>query len=250
MTNLPDIPLPSTIRARFVENINGLRMHVLEAGVETSNRPCLLLFHGFPELAYRWRKVMRPLAAAGFRMIAPDQRGYRRTTRWDRRYNGDVAFIPFVRPDPGRAWGWSSALGYRSVAAVNGHDFGSPVAAWCSLLRPDVIPAVAMMSAPFRRPALGLNASAPVEETRSRRELAKLDRPRKHYQWYFSTSRGEHQHARLPATHPRFPARLLPLKRPVRAGNKPRTARISSIASAHARAAASTLASTSGGQSP
>ena len=58
MTALPDIPLPPTIRSRYVENINGLRMHVLEAGYETKGRPCVLLLHGFPELAYSWRKVM------------------------------------------------------------------------------------------------------------------------------------------------------------------------------------------------
>src|SRR5437868_12990099 len=73
-TTLPDIPLPSTIRSRFVENINGLRMHVLEAGFETPDRPCLLLLHGFPELAYSWRKVMLPLAAGGYHVVAPDQR--------------------------------------------------------------------------------------------------------------------------------------------------------------------------------
>src|SRR5205085_3194615 len=80
MESLPDIPLPSTIRSRFVENINGLRMHVLEAGFETRGRPCLLLLHGFPELAYSWRKVMPQLAEAGYHVIAPDQRGYGRTT--------------------------------------------------------------------------------------------------------------------------------------------------------------------------
>ena len=53
MTALPDIPLPPTIRSRYVESINGLRMHVLEAGYETKGRPCVLLLHGFPELAYQ-----------------------------------------------------------------------------------------------------------------------------------------------------------------------------------------------------
>ena len=52
MPTLPAIPLPPTIRSRFVENINGLRMHVLEAGFETPGRPCVLLLHGFPELAF------------------------------------------------------------------------------------------------------------------------------------------------------------------------------------------------------
>src|SRR3954451_22946528 len=82
--------LPPGIRSRFVEGINGLRMHVLEAGFETRGRPCVLLLHGFPELAYSWRKVMPALAAAGYHVIAPDQRGYGRTTGWDADYDGDL----------------------------------------------------------------------------------------------------------------------------------------------------------------
>jgi hypothetical protein len=57
------LPLPPGIRSRFVPNINGLTMHLLEAGFESQDRPCVLLLHGFPELAYSWRKVMLPLAA-------------------------------------------------------------------------------------------------------------------------------------------------------------------------------------------
>jgi pimeloyl-ACP methyl ester carboxylesterase len=55
------LPLPHGIRSRFVPNINGLTMHLLEAGFESQDRPCVLLLHGFPELAYSWRKVMLPL---------------------------------------------------------------------------------------------------------------------------------------------------------------------------------------------
>src|SRR5437660_12881006 len=94
MASLPELPLPAGIRPRFIENINGLTMHVLEAGHEEPGRPCILLLHGFPELAYSWRKVMLPLAAAGFHVIAPDQRGYGRTTGWDDSYDAD--------PDPFR----------------------------------------------------------------------------------------------------------------------------------------------------
>src|ERR1700680_4430219 len=83
--------LPSTIRSRFVENINGLSMHVLEAGFETKGRPCLLLLHGFPELGFSWRKVMPALAEAGYHVLAPDQRGYGRTAGWDASYDGDLA---------------------------------------------------------------------------------------------------------------------------------------------------------------
>ena len=71
-------------------------MHVLEAGFETKGRPCVLLLHGFPELAFSWRKVMPALAAAGYHVIAPDQRGYGRTTGWDANFDGDLT--PFRFP--------------------------------------------------------------------------------------------------------------------------------------------------------
>src|SRR4051795_1469948 len=150
MTALPEIPLRASIRSRYVDNINGLRMHALEAGFETKGRPCVLLLHGFPELAYSWRKVMPVLAAAGYHVIAPDQRGYGRTTGWDPSYDSDLGafrLTNLVRD----ALGLVSAFGYTSVDLV-GHDFGSPVAAWCTLLRPDVFRSVTLMSAPFSGP--------------------------------------------------------------------------------------------------
>ena len=191
MTTLPDIPLPPGIRSRFVENINGLRVHVLEAGFETRGRPCLLLLHGFPELAFSWRKVMPQLAQAGYHVIAPDQRGYGRTTGWDASYDSDLAsfrLLNLVRD----ALGLVSAFGYTSVDAVVGHDFGSSVAAWCALVRPDVSRSVVLMSAPFAGPPrLPFDtADAPAKakpDDPVHRELARLPRPRKHYQWYYST---------------------------------------------------------------
>ena len=88
--------LPAGIRSRFVSGINGLTMHVLEAGFETGGRPLVLMLHGFPELAYSWRKVMLPIAAAGYHVIAPDQRGYGRTTGWDGDYDGDLNSFRFL----------------------------------------------------------------------------------------------------------------------------------------------------------
>jgi len=164
------------VRTRFVDNGNGLTMHLLEAGDEAPGRPCVLLLHGFPELAYSWRKVMPALAAEGFHVVAPDQRGYGRTTGWDAAYDGDVdsfRLSNLVRD----ALGLVEALGRRSVAAVVGHDFGASVAAYCALTRPDVFRSMVLMSAPFGR------ASAPDIGA----ELAALPRPRKHYQWYYST---------------------------------------------------------------
>ena len=73
-----------------------------------------------------------------------------------------------------------AAFGYRSVAAVVGHDFGSPVAVWCALERPGVFRSVVLMSAPFAGPPAPPMAQAQAD-------LAKLARPRKHYQWYYAT---------------------------------------------------------------
>ena len=96
MQPLPPSVLPDGIRARILPAINGLDVHVLEAGHETPGRPAVLLLHGFPELAYSWRKVMPALAAAGYHAIAPDQRGYGRTTGWDADYDGDLAGFRFM----------------------------------------------------------------------------------------------------------------------------------------------------------
>ncbi len=190
ITALETATLPAGIRSRFVDGINGLRIHILEAGFETRGRPCVLLLHGFPELAYSWRKVMLPLAEAGYHVVAPDQRGYGRTTGWDGNYDGDLPsfrMLNIVRD----ALGLISALGYRSVAAVVGHDFGSPAAAWCALVRPDLFRSVVLMSAPFAGPpALPFDTDGKPQLPRHdpiHADLAKLERPRKHYQWYYST---------------------------------------------------------------
>jgi pimeloyl-ACP methyl ester carboxylesterase len=187
--------LPSGIRSRFVNNVNGLRMHVLEAGFEGRNHPAVLLLHGFPELAYSWRKVMVPIASRGFHVIAPDLRGYGRTSGWDVTYDEDLA--PFRTLNEVRDMLWLvSAFGYTSVAAVIGHDFGSPLAAWCAVARPDVFRSVVLMSAPFGgTPTLPFNtadapqtnaaAGAPGDDIYD--DLAKLDPPRKHYQRYYAT---------------------------------------------------------------
>jgi pimeloyl-ACP methyl ester carboxylesterase len=186
--------IPTGIRSRTVANVNGLTVHMLEAGYETSGRPAVLLLHGFPELAYSWRKVMLPLASAGYHVIAPDQRGYGRTTGWDDSYDAD--------PDPFRvlnmvrdAVGLVYALGHRSVAMVVGHDAGAPVASWAALIRPDIFRSVTIMSSPFEGPpslpfdtanGASLPRPAPTDDELDA-ELAKLNPPRKYYQNYQRT---------------------------------------------------------------
>jgi pimeloyl-ACP methyl ester carboxylesterase len=178
--------LPAGVRSRMIENGNGLLMHVLEAGFETPGRPCILLLHGFPELAYSWRKIMLALAASGAHVVAPDQRGYGRTTGWDGRYDGDLE--PFHLLNLAKdALGLVAALKVRGVEAVVGHDFGSPVAAWCALRYPEVFQSVILMSAPFGGPPRPLPLGAPTPAASLADSLAALVPARKHYQHYFST---------------------------------------------------------------
>jgi pimeloyl-ACP methyl ester carboxylesterase len=191
--------IPTGIRSRQIANVNGMTVHILEAGYETPGRPAVLLLHGFPELAYSWRKVMPSLAAAGYHVIAPDQRGYGRTIGWDDSYNAD--------PDPFRilnmtrdAIGLVFALGHRSVAMVVGHDAGAPVASWAALIRPDIFHSLTIMSSPFEgAPSLPFD-TAPLDPAKAAplphpavtddeldAELAKLNPPRKYYQNYQRT---------------------------------------------------------------
>jgi pimeloyl-ACP methyl ester carboxylesterase len=169
-------------------------MHILEAGFETKNRPGIVLLHGFPELAYSWRKVMLPISDAGFHVIAPDRRGYGRTSGSDVRF--DDSLDPFAPLNQVRdVVGLVSAFGYDAAEAVIGHDFGSPLAARCSLIRPDIFRSLVMMSAPFPGPPSvpSNTADSALSSMRPRfttdpiyDELAKLDPPRKHYQQYFA----------------------------------------------------------------
>jgi pimeloyl-ACP methyl ester carboxylesterase len=137
---------------------------------------------------------MLPLASAGFHVLAPDMRGYGRTMGWDDSYDGDVFMFRqtnLVRD----ALGLVSSFGHRSAAVV-GRDAGSPVAAYCALIRPDVFRSVAMMTAPFAGPpplpfdtvdGTTQAGEPPRNATGINDELAKLPRPRKHYQVYYTT---------------------------------------------------------------
>lgn len=186
--------LPPGIRSRYVDNVNGLRMHVLEAGYQTPGRPGILLIHGFPELAYSWRKIMGPLAAAGYHVFAPDMRGYGRTSPTPVNYDDDLRPYGTVNRLKDML-ALVSAMGHRSLPAVFGHDQGSPLAGWCALARPDIFRSVVMMSAPFGgAPTLPFNTAnvpaVPVPAGNPNAiydELAKLSPPRKHYQRYYQT---------------------------------------------------------------
>jgi len=189
---IQEMLLPEGIREQYVAGVNGLTVHVLEAGFETPKRPAILLLHGFPELAYSWRKVMLPLAAAGYHVIAPDLRGYGRTTGWDSSYDGN--FSSFRTHELSRdALGLMMAMGHEAVHTVVGHDVGAIVASYCALVRPDYFRSVVLLSCPFGGvPSLPFNVgvqtlpntnqTAPAQDP-----LASLPRPRKDSTSYFSS---------------------------------------------------------------
>lgn len=119
-------------------NTNGIRMHVAQAG---EGYP-VVMCHGFPELWYSWRHQMRALAEAGFRAIAPDQRGYGDTdapapieAHTQRRLVGDIV-------------GMLDALGV-GKAAIVGHDWGGAVAWNAALMEPARFERVIGVNTPF-----------------------------------------------------------------------------------------------------
>ncbi len=193
--DLPPLPLPEGVVSRQISLSTGLSMHVLQAGGEAEQetvgeahavKPLVVLLHGFPELAYSWRHQLVALAQAGFQVVAPDQRGYGRTQDDDDHYNGNwrASNMPGLVDD---VLALVQALGHIRVHAVIGHDFGSPVAAWCALMRPDVFERVVMMSAPFGGPPDATTApQTQATISREAQALFTLEPARQHYQWYYS----------------------------------------------------------------
>ena len=145
---------------------NGIRMHIAEQG----QGPLIVMCHGFPELGYSWRHQLPALAAAGFHAVAPDQRGYGQTES----------------PEPIEAYnilqltsdivGLVHALG-EERAVIVGHDWGSPVAWHCALLRPDIFTALILLSVPYLP---GSWESIPPTEV-----MKKLAGDKEFYQLYF-----------------------------------------------------------------
>ncbi|MBI2525382.1 MAG: alpha/beta hydrolase [Candidatus Rokubacteria bacterium] len=113
-------------------------MHVAEQG----RGRAVLLCHGFPESWYSWRHQLPALAAAGYRAIAPDMRGYGQTDR-----PGAIEAYTMLH-HVGDMVGLLDALGEKTAVIV-GHDWGAPVAWNAALMRPDRFPAAAVLSVPY-----------------------------------------------------------------------------------------------------
>lgn len=121
---------------------NGIRLHYVSCG----EGPTVILVHGFPESWYSWREQLPALAAAGYRAVAIDVRGYGRSSKPSRVDDyrmlckvGDL--VDLVR-----------VLGC-GTASLIGHDWGAPIVWTSALLRPDLFDAVAGLSVPYAPPS-------------------------------------------------------------------------------------------------
>lgn len=133
--------LPSGCRSHVVD-VAGTRLHCVEAGTG----PLVLLVHGFPESWYSWRHQLPALAAAGYRAVAIDVRGYGRSSK--PLAVEDYRMMRLVADNIGLV----RALGEQQAVVV-GHDWGAPIAWTSAMLRPDVFTAVAGLSVPFSPPS-------------------------------------------------------------------------------------------------
>jgi pimeloyl-ACP methyl ester carboxylesterase len=195
-SNFPPLPLPEGISENYVYcPTNGLTFHILEAGYTPHrDRPLILLCHGYPELAFSWRKIMPALAEEGYYVVAFDQRGYGRTTGWDTSSFAETDMSQFTLTNIVRdVVTLVHALGYRKVECIIGHDFGAVTASRSALMRPDLFRGIVMMSHPFKAPpplpfnlahGEGEHPAPPID---IQAQLANLQNPRKHYKWYNST---------------------------------------------------------------
>ncbi|MCW1960320.1 MAG: alpha/beta hydrolase [Mycobacterium sp.] len=120
-------------------DVNGVRLRVFEAG--PADGPLVILAHGFPELAFSWRHQIPALAAAGYRVLAPDQRGYGGSSRPEAVEAYDITALT------GDLTGLMDTAGAERAALI-GHDWGAVVAWSTPLLHPDRVAAVAGLSVP------------------------------------------------------------------------------------------------------
>ena len=179
--------LDPIIKSDKVEISTGLNVHYLEASknnYNVSKKPTALLLHGFPELSFSWRKIIPVLAKEGFRVIAPDMRGYGLTTGGNKHYSEDISEYRLLSLATD-ILSLLSALKIKKIDLLVGHDAGSSVAGLSALIRPDIFKSVVMMSAPYTgAPKIESNL---LYEDPIHKDLENLNPPRKHYQWYYST---------------------------------------------------------------
>ncbi|KAK7934859.1 hypothetical protein PG985_000354 [Apiospora marii] len=192
------LPLPAGVVSRIVDCTAtcGLTFHTITAG--TPGKALVLLLHGYPELAYSWRKVIKRIAELGdgFYCVAPDLRGFGRTLGWSNSTFQETDLREFSSTNVVRDLvSLVHTLGYQSVYSVIGNDLGSFLSACAVMLRPDLFRSCVQMAVPARSPGIPVlgDPACPDAAPTSKPKLdlpgalAQLNPPKKHYQWYLST---------------------------------------------------------------
>ncbi|MFJ3494875.1 alpha/beta fold hydrolase [Streptomyces sp. NPDC086091] len=136
MVNTADFPEPTRIP------VNGVKLEVFEAGRENAGNP-VVLCHGWPEHAASWRHQMPALAAAGYHVIAPNQRGYGNSSRPAEVTDYDIAHLS------GDLVALLDHFGYEDAVFV-GHDWGAFVVWGLTLLHPNRVSKVINLSLPYQ----------------------------------------------------------------------------------------------------
>ena len=136
MFNPTDFPKPTLI------SVNGVELEVFEAGRENAGKP-IVLCHGWPELAFSWRHQMPALAAAGYHVIVPNQRGYGNSSRPSEVTDYDIEHLS------GDLIALLDHYEYEKATFV-GHDWGAGVVWWLTLLHPDRVNKVVNLALPYQ----------------------------------------------------------------------------------------------------
>ncbi|KAK4185362.1 Alpha/Beta hydrolase protein [Podospora australis] len=189
----PPLPLPEGITVDYIDCAAscGLKFHVLKAG--RPGDPLVLFTHGYPELAYSWRKVLPAVAKADYFCVAPDQRGYGRTTGWAHQSFEETDLSDYLLTNLVRDLVCLvTKLGYEKVHSIVGHDFGAVSSATAALIRPDMFLSTVQMSHPYHPPPSPPSGGTTPNRSDIVAGLAALDPPRKHYKWYNSSAPAAH----------------------------------------------------------
>lgn len=150
---------------------NGIEIHYVEQG----EGPLVVLCHGFPESWYSWRNQISAIANAGYRVVAPDMRGYGDTTNPKDTEEFSVSHIV------GDVVGLVNGLG-ESQAILVGHDWGGPISWFCGLMRPDMFRAIAVLSTPYASPRY-----LPAGMTYNQVMASQIGKIHQYYRLYFQT---------------------------------------------------------------
>ncbi len=172
MKNYPNL------KYRLVNNVNGLDMNILENKAKKKDNIVLLL-HGFPEISYSFRYIMELFHTEDFYCIAPDQRGYGKTVSRNSETLDSFSVLNLTQD----ILNLMDRLEVKKFHLI-GHDFGSYIASYFSLLYPKYVLSLTLMSMPFSGPPKDKNINKLLNLNT---KLSKIKK--KHYQYYFSTSK-------------------------------------------------------------